>query len=170
VRYQTSVTTSAGAALLHRPAERPGRDVALREDQQHDRRDRGEHRGGHHLCTSPAPGSWLLTAAGIPGFGHSLYPAGDPRATALLDAITDLDPIAAAVARHASTNAGLLPNLDFALVALTRTLNLPVDAAFALFAIGRTAGWIAHALEQRTEPGLIRPRAHYVGVPSILGR
>ncbi|MEI9982351.1 MAG: citrate/2-methylcitrate synthase [Aliidongia sp.] len=55
------------------------------------------------------------------------------------------------------------PNLDFGLAALTRMLGLPRGAAFTLFAVGRCVGWIAHALEQRTQPGLIRPRARYVG-------
>jgi len=53
---------------------------------------------------------------------------------------------------------------DFALVAMSRTLGLPADAPFTLFAIGRTVGWIAHALEQKASGRPIRPRARYVGV------
>jgi citrate synthase len=49
------------------------------------------------------------------------------------------------------------------LVATRRSLGLPRGAAFALFAVGRTVGWIAHALEQRRQGRLIRPRAVYVG-------
>ena len=48
-------------------------------------------------------------------------------------------------------------------MALARTLKLPDDAPFALFAVGRTAGWLAHALEQGKTGRLIRPRARYVG-------
>jgi citrate synthase len=55
------------------------------------------------------------------------------------------------------------PNIDFALVVLEQRLNLPAGAAFALFAIGRTVGWIAHALEQWQSGKLIRPRAVYPG-------
>ena len=55
------------------------------------------------------------------------------------------------------------PNLDFSLVALARSLGLPSQAPMALFALGRTIGWIAHALEQIEDGRLIRPRAHYVG-------
>jgi citrate synthase len=46
---------------------------------------------------------------------------------------------------------------------LQDTLRLPVGAAVALFAAGRSAGWIAHALEQRQDGRLIRPRAIYTG-------
>ncbi|CAG9219648.1 Citrate synthase (si) [Burkholderia vietnamiensis] len=46
---------------------------------------------------------------------------------------------------------------------LERTLALPAGAAFTLFAAGRTAGWIAHAIEQYADGKLIRPRARYVG-------
>jgi citrate synthase len=53
--------------------------------------------------------------------------------------------------------------LDFALVAMRRYLGLPRGTAFGLFALARTAGWIAHFLEQRRCAALIRPRASYVG-------
>lgn len=56
------------------------------------------------------------------------------------------------------------PNIDFALAALTRALCLPPGSALTLFAIGRTIGWIGHAIEQYTTGQLIRPRAKYVGV------
>lgn len=106
----------------------------------------------------------LTNGVRVPGFGHALYPGGDPRAAALLEAIGDVDPIVTAVRTRAAEIAGLLPTVDFALVALCRSLGLPTSAAFALFAIGRSCGWIAHALEQRSDPGLIRPRARYTGL------
>jgi citrate synthase len=55
------------------------------------------------------------------------------------------------------------PALDAGLVAVAATAGLAPGAAGALFALGRLAGWIAHVLEQRREPVLLRPRAHYVG-------
>lgn len=61
---------------------------------------------------------------------------------------------------------GLHPSLDYALVAIQRGLGLPAGAAFVLFALGRTAGWLAHAMEQRDSGQLIRPRAQYVGLPA----
>ena len=54
--------------------------------------------------------------------------------------------------------------MDFALVALAERLALPQDAPFALFAVARCAGWIAHAIEQVQTGDLIRPRARYAGV------
>src|SRR5450830_1759992 len=65
---------------------------------------------------------------------------------------------------------GQHPSVDFALVAIRRHLQLPVGAAFGLFALGRGMGWIAQALEQRASGELIRPRAAYTGPrPSSTG-
>jgi citrate synthase len=98
----------------------------------------------------------------VPGFGHRLYPQGDPRATVLLAAL-DLDPWLREVFAAVEELTGARPNIDTALVALERTLRLPPGAALAIFAVGRTVGWIAHALEQRRDGRLIRPRASYAG-------
>ena len=52
---------------------------------------------------------------------------------------------------------GLQPTLDLGLAALARARGLPPGAAFALFALGRSAGWVAHALEAWADERLIRP-------------
>jgi citrate synthase len=57
------------------------------------------------------------------------------------------------------------PNLDFGLAAVTRAFALPDEAPLVLFAVGRTVGWIAHAMEEYASGRLIRPRARYVGPP-----
>lgn len=106
----------------------------------------------------------LRRGDGLPGFGHPLYPAGDPRAAALL-AHLRLDPAMREVIAAAARLTGEAPNVDFALVALGRCHGLPAEAPFTLFLVGRTVGWIAHALEQQATGGLIRPRARYVGPP-----
>jgi citrate synthase len=101
----------------------------------------------------------------LPGFGHRLYPDGDVRAAAILNRI----PLQLARWRSLTNVVeqltGLKPNIDFALVALRRHLKLPAGSAFRLFALGRSLGWIAHALEQRAQGNVIRPRASYTGPP-----
>lgn len=105
----------------------------------------------------------------IPGFGLPLYPDGDPRGAALLDLAAEIAPGSPSVAcAQALAEAGreLLrehPTIDFGLVALARALDLPERTPLALFALGRTIGWIGHALEEYALGRLIRPRATYVG-------
>jgi len=102
----------------------------------------------------------------IPGFGHSVYKEGDPRADALLAMM-----IKSGVSRRLAADApvlvteaiGLRPNVDFALAVMMRELGLPIGREILLFAIARTAGWVAHAIEQLESGQLIRPRARYVG-------
>jgi citrate synthase len=105
----------------------------------------------------------LAQGLNVPGFGHPLYPLGDPRAQAIAGAVRYSDEILS-ILRACEGVTGAQPNLDFALVGMSRTLGLPADAPFVLFTVGRAAGWIAHMLEQRASgAGLIRPRARYVG-------
>jgi citrate synthase len=99
------------------------------------------------------------------GFGHPLYPQGDPRAKVLLAMLPKGKETAFAhrLLDAAQTVLGEPPTVDFALVAVARALGLPTGAAFTLFAIGRTIGWIGHAIEQYDKNSIIRPRAKYVG-------
>lgn len=103
----------------------------------------------------------------IPGFGHSLYPRGDPRGAELLRrtsaAYPDSSAGALSVAGAVFELIGERPTVDFGLVTLARALGLPPGAAVTLFALGRTVGWIGHAIEQYEGGSLIRPRARYVG-------
>jgi len=111
----------------------------------------------------------LAKGQAVAGFGHRLYPQGDPRGALLLD-------VARSLGRPSPRLATLLeivrvmheggheaPTLDAGLVAITSALRLPAGSAIVLFAIGRTAGWIAHAIEQRDSGQALRPRARYVG-------
>jgi citrate synthase len=105
----------------------------------------------------------------IPGFFHPLYERGDPRAPPLLAAARELAPEDARLRTvHALVEAALAegrqgPTLDVGLVAVAVAAGLPRGTAAALFAIGRTAGWVAHGLEQAESGVLLRPRAKYVG-------
>ena len=98
----------------------------------------------------------------VPGFGHPLYPSGDPRAAALLGSLM-LTPEYQALQDVAFEITGERPNIDFALTAMTWALDLPEEAPFLMFAAGRLVGWIGHALEQLQTGQLIRPRARYTG-------
>lgn len=108
----------------------------------------------------------MMRGEALPGFGHPLYPDGDPRAQALLDAFETPKRWAAAAVAAQAAGSGR-PNIDFALTALAKHLSLPDDAPFALFAAARCAGWIAHAMEQSRTGRLIRPRARYNGLAPI---
>jgi citrate synthase len=98
----------------------------------------------------------------LPGFGHPLYRDVDPRADFLLRRLP-ADDVRLKLVDAVDRIAGQFPNVDFALVALRRALGLSSGAALAIFAIARSVGWIAHALEQHLDGKLIRPRAQYVG-------
>ncbi|RRH94403.1 citrate synthase [Mesorhizobium tamadayense] len=105
---------------------------------------------------------WLAHDRPLPAFGHPLYPEGDPRAGALLPDL-DIDDGLLRLRDAVLAATGMHPNVDFALAALTLNLRLPADAPFRLFALGRSVGWTAHAVEQVTSNRPIRPRARYDG-------
>ncbi|MFI7546939.1 citrate/2-methylcitrate synthase [Actinoplanes sp. NPDC049599] len=114
----------------------------------------------------------LRTDGWIAGFGHPLYPAGDPRAAVLLDLLAPaadeqpaavraaLAEVTAAIGRHS----GAAPTIDFALAAFALLNGMAADAGETIFAVARTAGWIAHALEEYAdEPSRFRPNGRYAG-------
>ena len=105
----------------------------------------------------------LSTGLPLAGFGHHLYPEGDPRATALL-AMFDPPAVIARFIEKATRLTGLQPNVDVALAALVTHYGLPGDAAFGMFATARAIGLLAHSLEQLGVAQVIRPRGRYVGV------
>ncbi|HEX2916047.1 MAG TPA: citrate synthase family protein [Chloroflexia bacterium] len=107
----------------------------------------------------------------VPGFGSVFYPAGDPRGKLLLDLTARAYPEAPVVAlAHRITEEthkllGAYPTVFFGLVTLARALKLPSNGAIALFALGRTIGWIGHSIEQYQSNDVLRPRAIYSGPP-----
>ncbi len=109
-----------------------------------------------------------------PGFGHPLYPAGDPRARPILEAARRLTHSRSS--RRARTLLSIVdatsdahPSVDVGLALLIAAVNADPAAGSGLFAVARSAGWLAHALEQRASGFLLRPRARYTGVtPSAL--
>jgi citrate synthase len=103
----------------------------------------------------------------VPGFGHPLYPDGDPRARRLLELVDAvwhgsrrLDAVHAVVST--ARRRGLEPNVDLALAAFARCARIADDALEAVFALPRTAGWLAQVMEEYGEPPLrFRPRAEF---------
>jgi citrate synthase len=110
----------------------------------------------------------LRSGEAVPGFGHPLYPAGDPRGAVLLRLAKTSGNVAGLRPVRNLWKAGAevlhdLPNLDFGLAAVTRAYGLTERAPIILFALGRTIGWVAHAIEEYASGQLIRPRARYSG-------
>ena len=105
----------------------------------------------------------------VPGFGHPLYPEGDPRAKALISMLKekygdDANFLRAQrILRVMEEAGGLKANIDFAIAAMGAVLHLPRGAGLSIFVLGRTAGWIGHAIEQYRTGTMIRPRARYTG-------
>jgi citrate synthase len=105
----------------------------------------------------------------LPGFGHFVYETQDPRANMLLKLLRGYAPSSRQLAVAVSImdemrGRGLPePNVEFALAALARVAGMARGSSEAIFAIGRTAGWIAHALEEYQQNRPIRPRGFYTG-------
>jgi citrate synthase len=122
-----------------------------------------------------AVGERLRRGERIRGFGHFVYAAGDPRATYLLDRLRAIPPdelrggagdrlaVADAVLAAAGHRRLPPPNVDFALATLASMAGMIAGAGEAIFVIARTAGWLAHALEEYQRGVPFRPRALYTG-------
>jgi citrate synthase len=120
-----------------------------------------------------ALGDRLRRGEPVVGFGHPLYPGGDPRARVLMELLAKRVPksteltFARGVAKAGEEVTGEKPTVDFALAALARTLKLGHGTPLTLFALGRSIGWIGHAIEQYARDEIIRPRARYAGPPPV---
>jgi citrate synthase len=114
-------------------------------------------------------GDQLRRGSPLSGFGGFGDGVADPRATLLLDLIGKAAPrsarYAAAMAVLTEVRRGALPepNIDFALAVLVSVADMIPGAGEAIFAVARTAGWIAHALEEYARDLPLRPRTVYTG-------
>lgn len=159
-RAHAYAAVSAGLGVLEGPLH--GAASGLAHKLLKEVLDRGD--------AGPVIAEELRAGRSIPGLGHRLYPGEDPRARVLFGLLEDLPgsapalaaarDIAATAARHAPLHA----NIDLALAVFTVSSAMPATAGEAVFAVARTAGWIAHALEEYAErPLRMRPSGHYTG-------
>ncbi|MFE6908636.1 citrate synthase [Streptomyces erythrochromogenes] len=121
-------------------------------------------------AAAPVVAEHLRAGRRVPGLGHRLYHGEDPRASALFARLEGLDRAAPALAAAREVVAvtarqgGLHANVDLALAVLTVSCGMAAEAGETVFAVARTAGWIAHALEEYQErPLRMRPSGHYHG-------
>jgi citrate synthase len=118
----------------------------------------------------------LRSGERLMGFGHRVFRGNDPRAEAMRLALSSMGPLAgrlsfaahvetrvAAVVERVKPGRTLPPNVEIMAALLLDAVGLPREAFTPVFAVGRCAGWIAHALEQRKTGRLIRPASRYVG-------
>ncbi len=111
----------------------------------------------------------------IMGFGHRVYKSGDPRSDIIKELARDLSvksgdtllfDISERIEEVVMREKGLFPNLDFYAATAYHLCGIPTSMFTPLFAVSRTAGWVAHVIEQRKNNRLIRPSADYTGPPA----
>ncbi|MER8009816.1 citrate synthase [Streptomyces sp. NPDC094149] len=159
-RAHAYAAVSAGLGVLEGPLH--GASSGLAHRLLMDVLDEGD--------AGPVIAEELRAGRRIPGLGHRLYTGEDPRARVLfglLEEIPNAGPALAAARDIVATTARHTPlhaNVDLALAVLTASCGMPATAGETIFAVARTAGWIAHALEEYGErPLRMRPSGHYVG-------
>jgi citrate synthase len=159
-RAHAYAAVSAGLGVLEGPLH--GAASGLAHRLLLDVLDRG--------TAAPVVADELRAGRRVPGLGHRLYPGEDPRARALfalLEEVPGAAPALAAAHDIVTTTARHTPlhaNVDLALAVLTVACGMPASAGETVFAIARTAGWIAHTLEEYEErPLRMRPSGRYVG-------
>ena len=119
----------------------------------------------------------LRSGERLMGFGHRVFRGNDPRAEAMRRALAAMGPMAgrlkfashvearvAAVIERVKPGRTLPPNVEIMAALLLDAVGFPREAFTPVFAVGRCAGWIAHALEQAKTGRMIRPTSKYVGV------
>ncbi|MFI1190463.1 citrate/2-methylcitrate synthase [Streptomyces californicus] len=159
-RAHPYAVVSAGLGVLEGPLHGAASGLAHRMLQE--AVDRGS--------AVPVVADHLRTGRRVPGLGHRLYRGEDPRATLLFEllarvpraagALAAAREVVATTARHTPLHA----NVDLALAVLSVSRGMPAEAGETVFAVARTAGWIAHALEEYEErPLRIRPSGQYTG-------
>ncbi|MFE9460753.1 citrate synthase [Streptomyces californicus] len=159
-RAQPYAVVSAGLGVLEGPLH--GAASGLAHRMLREAVDRGS--------AVPVVADHLRTGRRVPGLGHRLYRGEDPRATLLFELLARVPRAAGALAAArevvatAARHTPLHANIDLALAVLSVSGDMPAEAGETVFAVARTAGWVAHALEEYEErPLRIRPSGQYTG-------
>ncbi|WP_027998615.1 citrate synthase family protein [Sinorhizobium arboris] len=167
--FTVRVAASAGAPLYHAAAAGLATLQGARHGGEIERALRLLREMMREHDPAEAVSAWMRRGDAVPGFGHPLYPEGDPRARTLLTLMEREFTSSESLALHraaavAQSITGRHLNFDGALAILSLHLGLPAHTGLSLLAIGRVVGWIGHAIEQYLDDRLIRPRARYVGL------
>jgi citrate synthase len=103
----------------------------------------------------------------IPGFGHRVYRDSDPRAVVLLEMLAAIrrEPVEEELLLIMKQRELPFPNVDFAIAAFAERYDMIDNAGEVIFAIARTVGWLAHAIEEYRYRLRFRTRAVYTGPP-----
>jgi citrate synthase len=126
--------------------------------------------------------SWLearlRTGERLMGFGHRVFAGNDPRAEAMRRSMQAMGPLAGRLAfadrlekavaiaiDRVKPGRTLPPNVEIMAALLLDAVGVPREAFTLVFAVGRSAGWLAHAMEQQKTGRMIRPTSAYVGPP-----
>jgi citrate synthase len=122
----------------------------------------------------------LRSGERLMGFGHRVFQGNDPRAEAMRRSMQAMGPdagrltfadrlekaVAVAIER-VKPGRTLPPNVEIMAALLLDAVGIPRDAFTLVFAVGRSAGWLAHAMEQQKTGRMIRPTSAYVGPPIV---
>ena len=123
----------------------------------------------------------LRSGERLMGFGHRVFHGNDPRAEAMRRSMVAMGPYAGRLAfadrlekavavaiERVKPNRRLPPNVEIMAALLLDAVGIPRDAFTLVFGVGRSAGWLAHAMEQQKTGRMIRPTSAYVGPPIAL--
>ena len=127
---------------------------------------------GSHLDPITYVKQRLAAGKKVMGFGHRIYKDGDPRAKILQRLARKLAQktgnesyydLQVTLADYLLKTKGLHPNVDYYTALIYHCLGLEKDLFTVIFAACRTAGWLAHIMEQKRTGRLIRPSSEYIG-------
>jgi citrate synthase len=115
----------------------------------------------------------------IMGFGHRIYKVRDPRAailaeaadrmaektgnSSLLELVRSVEETTVRVLAELKPGRDLYANVELYAALILHSVGVPSDIFTPIFAVGRTAGWTAHMIEQLEDNRLIRPQSVYIG-------